>query len=203
MVSMLGKKSRKEEILYQTERLNVRYWKAGKDARFLKKYGSDPDVAYPTGWEPVTSVLQASMMIQANYKTPFCFALEIRDKSEVIGSLSFMTKQCSHLDLGPYELEAGFWLGKEYWGKGLLKEAAEAVFDDLFENKDVRMIWCVCSEDNAQSIRVQEKLGFRYNKSAKVWQQALGKHLDSRISCLKREDWRNFHERSACKSDGS
>lgn len=102
-----------------------------------------------------------------------------------------MPDKRSHLDLAADEVEIGFWLARPYWGQGIMQEALNAVMKDLFEVKQIRNVYCICDETNRQSIRVQEKLGFRYNKTEDIWQQSFSKNIRSRISCLSSEDWRS------------
>lgn len=130
-------------------------------------------------------------MIMDGYNPPWAYALELKKNRELIGSVSIMPDKRSHLDLSADEVEIGFWLARPYWGQGIMKEALYAVMKDLFEVKQIRNVYCICDETNRQSIRVQEKLGFRYNKTEDIWQQSFSKNIRSRISCLSSEDWRS------------
>lgn len=193
----------KVKPVYETSRLVLRYWRK-RDVVWLKKWGRDPRVAIPTGWSPVISYVQGLEMVMTGYQKPWAFAIEEKETQRVIGSLTLMPLSQGHFNLDPDELEIGYWIARPCWGKGYMKEALECVMDDLFENRGFQRIWCICAADNTQSIRVQEKLGFRYNKTENIWQQALGKHVPSRISLLDASDWRKLHHgRSVSESPGS
>jgi RimJ/RimL family protein N-acetyltransferase len=50
----------------------------------------------------------------------------------------------------------GYWLGKEFWGKGLATKALAELIDEL----GTRPLYAYVAKTNAGSIRVLEKCGF-------------------------------------------
>ena len=54
----------------------------------------------------------------------------------------------------------GFWLGKRYWGRGLMTEAATALLQSFFAQMGDEAVHSAYLVDNPASWRVQEKLGF-------------------------------------------
>jgi RimJ/RimL family protein N-acetyltransferase len=50
----------------------------------------------------------------------------------------------------------GYWVGKEFWGKGLATKALAELIDEL----DRRPLYAYVAKTNAGSIRVLEKCGF-------------------------------------------
>jgi RimJ/RimL family protein N-acetyltransferase len=61
------------------------------------------------------------------------------------------------LGLGPV---LGYWLGRPFWGRGLMSEAADAFIRQLFAHEE-RFVTSGVLEGNGASLRIQEKLGFR------------------------------------------
>lgn len=57
--------------------------------------------------------------------------------------------------------EIGYWLGEEYWGKGLIKHAIEQIVDYGFKNMDIVRIFARVYGTNIASQRVLEKVGFK------------------------------------------
>ncbi len=55
----------------------------------------------------------------------------------------------------------GYWLARPYWGRGFATEAATALLRHVFEALPVERIGSCVFAENAASLRVQEKLGFR------------------------------------------
>ncbi|HEX8090628.1 MAG TPA: GNAT family N-acetyltransferase [Blastocatellia bacterium] len=57
--------------------------------------------------------------------------------------------------------EIGYWLGEEYWGKGIVTEAVQALTDYAFSNFDLRRVYAGVFEWNPGSMRVLEKAGYQ------------------------------------------
>jgi RimJ/RimL family protein N-acetyltransferase len=60
------------------------------------------------------------------------------------------------------ECELGYWLGKPFWGKGIIPEAAREMLRHAFEDLGMAKVWCGYYDGNTKSKRVQEKCGFMY-----------------------------------------
>ncbi|MEO0620353.1 MAG: GNAT family N-acetyltransferase [Pseudomonadota bacterium] len=56
--------------------------------------------------------------------------------------------------------EIGYWLGRAYWGRGIMSEAGKAMIDDVFLYNDLAEIRATTFVDNPASGRVLSKLGF-------------------------------------------
>ena len=88
----------------------------------------------------------------------------MKETSKVIGSISLHF----HSDLADAddEAELGYWLGVPYWGKGLMTEAGRRIVQHGFEDLGLRQIWAGYYDGNDRSKRVQEKLGFIYQRTS-------------------------------------
>jgi RimJ/RimL family protein N-acetyltransferase len=64
------------------------------------------------------------------------------------------------------EVEIGFRLARAHWGRGFATEAATAVTHHAFGALGLPRIVALIDPANAASIRVAEKLGFRYERDA-------------------------------------
>lgn len=69
---------------------------------------------------------------------------------------------CGMIALHPREgaYSLGYWLGKRYWGRGIMIEAAEAFVDAFFEQSNAYHITSGVFAGNEASSRVQKRLGF-------------------------------------------
>ena len=63
------------------------------------------------------------------------------------------------------EAQIAFYIGREYWGHGFATEAARAFVQHGFEQLNLRRIQAGINTNNAASLRVVEKLGFRWTRS--------------------------------------
>lgn len=59
--------------------------------------------------------------------------------------------------------EIGYWLGENYWGKGIASEALKQMTDYVFQNfPDLVRLWAGVFEFNKPSMRVLEKAGYEF-----------------------------------------
>ena len=75
------------------------------------------------------------------------------------------------------EPEVTYWIGKEYWGKGIAT-AALAAFLRLFK---VRPLYGRAAKDNLASIRVLQKCGFTISGYDKGFANARGEEIEEVI----------------------
>lgn len=66
---------------------------------------------------------------------------------------------------GTTEIEVGYGMTKEFWGKGIGYEAARAWLDYGFNEKNLERIVAVASPENTGSWRIMEKCGMRREKT--------------------------------------
>lgn len=76
--------------------------------------------------------------------------------------------------------EIGYWIGKEYWGRGIATEALAAFL--LLETR--RPLLAYAARDNVASIRVLEKCGFVRSGEGKAFANARGMEIDEVIFAL-------------------
>ena len=60
------------------------------------------------------------------------------------------------------EPEIGYWIGRPFWGQGLIPEAVRELLRYCFEDKGAQRVWCSHYAGNEKSKRVIEKCGFSY-----------------------------------------
>jgi RimJ/RimL family protein N-acetyltransferase len=71
--------------------------------------------------------------------------------------------------------EVSYWLGKQYWGKGL---ATRALSEFLAHANPTRPIYARAAKDNIGSLRVLEKCGFRIIGEGRGFANARGKEIE-------------------------
>lgn len=54
------------------------------------------------------------------------------------------------------ETEVGYWIGKEYWGKGIATQA----LSDFLGHVETRLLYAHVAKHNIASLRVLQKCGF-------------------------------------------
>ena len=96
-----------------------------------------------------------------------CIIKTILFNGQVAGSVS------SYEDEGKPEVT--YWLGKEYWGKGI---ATSALTEFLTHHNKTRPIYARVAKDNLGSRRVLEKCGFAIIGESKGFANARGQEIE-------------------------
>jgi len=174
-------------VTLTTRRLTLRAWKEA-DLEDFYAYASVDGVGQMAGWLPHRSKEESREILSKFIQGKRTFALEHEGK--VIGSLGveFYREEAAP-ELERLQGRAmGYVLSKEYWGRGLMPEAVEAVLAYLFEEEKLDFVIISHYEWNNRSRRVIEKAGFRYvcNGTHATHYGTLEPTLDY---ILTREDW--------------
>ena len=101
------------------------------------------------------------------------FCIEIN--GEAVGGIGIRVGS----DVHRYTGEMGYWLGEEFWGRGVMTEAVTAVTNFCFENFPLRRISAEVFANNPASVRVLEKAGFTFEGRLRNNVVKDGKVLDS------------------------
>ncbi len=78
------------------------------------------------------------------------------------------------------EREVGYWLGKEYWGKGI----ASAALKQFLEVIETRPLYAHVAKHNIASKRVLEKCGFNVVAEDQFFSKVFGKDIEEYILAL-------------------
>ncbi len=148
-------------IILDTDRLRLRAFKLS-DLDDLYEYASVPGVGELAGWSHHKDKEESLRILNMFIDGRSTFAICYQDK--VIGSIGIdrygmEDKLSEFYDYQGREL--GFVLSKDYWGKGLMLEALQAVINYLFNDLNLDFLLCGHFITNNRSKRVQEKLGFK------------------------------------------
>lgn len=172
----------------ETERLILRPWEEA-DAEDLYRYAKDPEVGPPAGWPPHTGVENSRAIIQNVLRAPETYAVCLKN-GKPIGSVGLKLKGSTDMTDREDECELGYWLGKPFWGQGLIPEAAWELIRYAFEELGMRAVWCSYYEGNEKSRKVQQKLGFLYRYTTEGLQVSLMNELRTgHTNLLTRERW--------------
>ena len=170
----------------KTNRLLLRPFTEG-DAADLYEYAKDPRVGPPAGWPPHESQADSLEIIRTVFAAPHTFAVVDRASEKVIGSAGFTGKPRPEFPTPNDEL--GYALSAEFWGRGLMPEAAEELLRYAFQDLGLAAVWCSHYTDNLQSRRVIEKCGFAFRFEAPILDAPTGTEKPARFYVLTREDW--------------
>ena len=123
-----------------------------------------------------------SAMLSADRNDIFAFAITIDDKA--IGSIGAFRQDNIHKQTA----ELGYYIGEDYWGKGIMTEAVKQICEFVFSKSDIIRIYAEPFAYNTASCRVLEKAGFQYEGTLRKNAVKNGKVLDMKMYSLLREE---------------
>ena len=123
-----------------------------------------PEVADFSGWECSRSIEDTRKNLNRHLTRKETFALVLKETGKFIGTLSVQPRNwpAYPLDQTLKGRELGFDLHPNYWGRGLMPEAVNAVIDLCFGKLDFDFLSAGHFSGNSRSARVIEKCGFHF-----------------------------------------
>lgn len=164
------------DLSLRTERLFLRPFR-DDDADGFQSLAGHWEVARMTS--DIRHPLTAEDARQWLTPSPGEVRLAIELEGRLIGGTGYFER-----DHGAMEL--GFWLGRDWWGRGFATEAARAVLRYGFEHGDVERFTSAHFIDNPASGRVLAKLGFEPIGQVPMWSIARRNEVQTRLYELTR-----------------
>ncbi len=134
---------------------------------------------HPYTWEDA----EVWVGIAGGSTRPTNFAIEV--EGEAVGGIGLVLKE----DIYRCGAEIGYWLGEEFWGRGLMTEAVRAVTAYAFANFNLQRIYAGVLEWNPGSMRVLEKAGYRFEARLRKAIIKEGQVMDEMIYAALRDEW--------------
>ena len=174
-------------VILHTPRLILRPWRQ-TDLEDLYAYASQPEPGPMAGWKPHENLEETQQILDRFIAGKKTFALEYRGRAVgSIGVEKYDEKQYPEFAEQRVR-ELGFVLSRTYWGQGLMPEAVNEAVRWLFEEVKLDAILCGHFLRNRQSMRVQEKCGFRHYAFT-TFHTKIGTVEAHEQRILTREDW--------------
>ncbi len=149
-------------VSLETERLILRRFTLDDAQQAFDNWMSREKVTRYMTWQPYQNVEDVKGYIQyviGTYEKPdaYYWAIEEKNSGQVIGSISVIW-----LNEAVESAEVGYCLSDDFWGKGMMPEALNAVIRYLFDAVGLNRIQAGHDANNPNSGRVMEKCGMRY-----------------------------------------
>lgn len=186
-------------MILETKRLILRRWQES-DADDLFEYARDPDVGPIAGWPPHQSIEESRNIIRTVFNGSEAYALCLKPDLKAIGAIELKLKDRNNISAHDDECELGYWLGKPFWGQGLMPEAAQEMLRHAFEDLGMSKVWCRYYDGNIKSKRVQEKLGFIFLRTEEVDVPLMHERRIDHVNCLTRDEWQRQRMCEAAKA---
>lgn len=185
-----------EALILETPRLLLRPFTEA-DAADLFDYAKDPRVGPIAGWPPHENLAASREIIRTVLSMPGVFAMVLKENGKVVGSVGFVNNHPAGETCPDDEL--GYGLHPDYWGRGLMPEAAEAVLAWGFGQQRLERIWCGHYAGNWRSDRVICKCGFHYQFSRVEFVKGMGEERLTYYYLLTKENWRDRVSGALCR----
>ena len=184
----------------KTERLILRCWK-DSDAESLYVYAKDPDVGPIAGWPAHQSIEESRDVIKNVFNGKEAYAICLKTENIAIGAIELKLNDHTDMTERDDECELGYWLGKPFWGQGIVPEAVKEMLRHAFEDCGMQKVWVGYYDGNEKSRRVQEKCKFRYQwKSEDVDVPLMHEKRTGHVSSMTKDQWQWDRLYTAAKS---
>lgn len=121
---------------------------------------------------------------EARMDIGYTFFIVSREDNKVVGGISL-----SHLRRrAAQSASLGYWMGQRHARRGIMSAAVPALCRHAFADLHLERIEAACLPENAASIRVLEKSGFRLEGHARSYLAINGLRRDHRLFALLPDD---------------
>ncbi len=165
MVSNMNAEINISNVILETDRLILRAWEI-TDLDDFFEYASVEGVGEKAGWEHHKSKDKSLEILKMFMEEKKVFAIVLKENQKAIGSIG-IEELSEELDKDLDNLlgrELGYVLNKDYWNKGIMKEAISKVVDYCFNTLKLNFLMASYFNHNIASKKVLENLNFKFYK---------------------------------------
>lgn len=159
------------------------------DANDMFEYAKDPELAGMGLWLPFKDMEECVKDLAQNvadYEDGklISWAMELRDNGKMIGRCGLVDQSFFHS-----RADISYAMNRNYWGEGLMSEAMKEVVRYSFETLELNRLGAGVLPENIASIRILEKLGFKYEGTRRELTKVRGKFDDVNLYSLLRKEY--------------
>ena len=173
----------------KTKRLVLRRFAPHDAPAMFCNWANDPRVTRFLTWQPHGTLEVTQGIIDgwcALYANPAYYHWGIEFEGRLIGGIS-VVRQSDYDEVA----ELGYCIGADFWGRGIIAEAAKAVINYLFFEVGVHRVEIHHATDNPASGRVAEKCGLTCEGVLRSRSKTgAGEFKDIRVWGILREEWK-------------
>ncbi|RLL48325.1 N-acetyltransferase [Oceanobacillus piezotolerans] len=171
-----------------TERLVLRPYELS-DASKVQVLAGDKELAETTFLPHPYTIELAENWISSHSQlmkngNAFPFAVILKTENKLVGTMTIRVDKLHNKG------ELAYWIGKEYWGKGIATEAAKTVLEFGFGELGLNRVWAPIMSKNKASSKVMEKIGLKYEGTLKQDILRWGKYEDVDVYGILKEDYK-------------
>ena len=162
----------------------VRSWE-WRDRDAIVRYANNPNVSinlrdrFPHPYTVHDARRWLDSVVGREPETNFAIAVA----GEAVGGIGFTLQY----DVERRGAEIGYWLGEQFWGRGIATDVLIAVSAHAFANHDLCRLYAYVFDWNQASARVLEKAGYVFEGRLRKSVTKDGKTIDSLLYAMIRE----------------
>ncbi len=161
------------------------------DLEDIYEYSKHPEVGSNAGWKPHESLEETRQIMQEVFVgKEDVWGIVWKENEKLIGTIGLIQD-----DKRSHEAVRmiGYAIGKHYWGKGIMTEAAKAVVAYGFETLGLQLITANCYPSNLRSRKVLEKCGMTYEGYLRMVETLYdGRTVDHLCFSVSKEEYRQY-----------
>jgi len=146
---------------FESERLLFRDIKQNDVDDLLEIYANESTLKYQviSPFHTIAEMKRYVEIIRDGYQNRYFvrWGLEHKETGKLIGLISL-----HHLEFWNYKAEVGYICNESFWNQGLITEAVGRLLDISMNKWGLHRVEAAIHPENGASIRVVEKLGFKY-----------------------------------------
>lgn len=177
--------------ILETERLILQRFERGHFENMFELRSNDEVMRYVERPRPV-SVDEMEAFLKTNdelleKKEGIAWVIMLKEPSVMVGTIGFWRMKKEH-----YRAEIGYMLLPQYWKKGIMGEAMNAVLSYAFDKMKLHSVEADINPDNEASAAILERFGFireAFFRENFYWK---GVFLNSAIYSLLEHDYRTW-----------
>ena len=162
------------------------------DVEWYLEHFSTPEVVEGSGFPAPVDIEAAKEELEQYILKPWSegtglrWGIELKDEPKLIGSAGFYKWEAD-----PHrKAEIGYDLNPVHWGKGIMREALEAIIDYGFVEMNLNRISLLVISSNERSLRLAHRLGFVQECVMRENAFFNGRFIDDVMFSLLRSEWR-------------
>lgn len=167
-----------DPLYFDTGKCIIRRWRRG-DEPSLVRHADNRNI-----WMNVRDTFPSPYTINDATQWIEAAANRLRDQAWAIDVGGFAVGGIGlHPDEGVhrYNAEIGYWLGEEFWGRGIATEAVGAMTRHAFEGRGLVRVYAAVFAWNTASIRVLEKCGYELEGTLRMSAFKAGRFVDQQL----------------------
>ena len=177
-------------VQIRTARLVLRPLREGDDARLFELFANWNVMRFLSSppWPYSREDANAFVRLRIPPEQTDSVTCAITRNGAMIGCIDALKKPASNVQrVRGYNV--GYWLGEPFWGEGFMSEAARAFVAHFFATKGDDVLYSGAFSENAASLRIQEKLGFRRDGESTLYSRPRDGEFPHVATCLTRADF--------------